>query len=336
MSNLFCIPTFYFAQPYFLIGLLVLPFVLWCKYKTQLNTALLISSTSFLPATKPSLKIKILKSLPIIQALAIALLIIALARPQQQNATESSSGSGIDIMLSLDISGSMLAQDFTPNRLQVAKNVLTDFITSRPYDRIGLVIFSGESYTQCPLTTDHQLLLQQLQGVQSGMLKDGTAIGMGLATAVERMKASTAKSKIIILLTDGVNNMGLIDPATALEIAKALGTKVYTIGVGTIGTAPMPIGKNAFGEWVFGNEKVEIDEVLLNKIASETAGKYYRAADNTALQKVYKEIDKLEKSKIDINKHVHTKELFFPLVLFGFWILIIVFIVQHTYLRTAV
>jgi Ca-activated chloride channel homolog len=338
MDNFFNISKLVFAQPFWLVLLLALPilFFYFIKNKKINNNSFTISTTSILPISKMPWQIKLLHSLPYFYIIALASLCIAMARPQLKNTTESTSGSGIDIMLSLDISGSMLAQDFTPNRLEVAKNVVADFIQGRPYDRMGLVIFSGESFTQCPLTTDHQILMRQVSAIRSGILEDGTAIGMGLATAVDRLKASDAKSKIIILLTDGVNNMGLIDPLTALEIAKAMKMKVYTIGVGTIGTAKMPIGKNAFDEWVFAEQKVEIDEALMNKIAKETGGKYYRCTDNKTLQKVYKEIDELEKSKININTHSRFKELYSPFVLFGLVVFVVGFLIRYLVVKMVV
>jgi Ca-activated chloride channel family protein len=219
--------------------------------------------------------------------------------------------------MSIDISGSMLAEDFKPNRIEAAKKVAREFIESRYTDRIGLVIFSGESFTQCPLTTDQNILLEQLKNIRSGLLEDGTAIGMGLATAVERLRNSKAKSKVIILLTDGVNNAGLIDPMTALEISKAYKIRVYTIGVGTKGSAPYPV-QDQFGNTSMQQMPVQIDEILMRKISMETGGKYFRATDNQSLQKVYKEIDRLEKTNIEINSFKRYTELFFLYALIAF------------------
>ncbi len=204
--------------------------------------------------------------------------------------------------MALDISGSMLARDFKPDRLEASKDVATEFISGRPYDRIGLVVFSGESFTQCPLTTDHAVLINLMHEIQSGMIEDGTAIGMGLANAVNRIKDSEAKSKVIILLTDGVNNMGEIAPATAAGIAKTFGIRVYTIGVGTQGMAPYPV-QTPFGIQ-YQNMPVEIDEAILKEIAQTTGGRYFRATDNDKLVQVYHEIDKLEKSKIDVKQFI--------------------------------
>ena len=264
----------------------------------------------------------------------MANIIIALARPQTSNVNESVNGSGIDIMLSMDISGSMLSEDFTPNRLEAAKSVAKEFVTNRPNDRMGLVIFSGESFTQCPLTTDINILLAQLENVHSGLLVDGTSIGMGLATALDRIKDSKAKSKIIILMTDGVNNTGIIDPKTALEITKAYKIKVYTIGVGTKGTARMPVAKDAAGNWVYDNVPVEIDEALLQQISNETGGKYYRATDNNSLANVYKDIDKLEKSDIEINSFKKYKELFYPYVLMAIIALFLEIVLRNFWFKS--
>jgi Ca-activated chloride channel family protein len=243
-----------------------------------------------------------------LRAAAVALLIIVLARPQKTDKFQNVTTEGIDIIMTLDISGSMLARDFKPDRLEASKNVAIQFISGRPYDRMGLVVFSGESFTQCPLTTDHAVLINLLREIQSGMIEDGTALGNGLATAVNRIKDSEAKSKVIILLTDGVNNRGEVAPATAADIAKTYGIRVYTIGVGTQGMAPYPV-QTPFG-MQYQNIQVEIDEALLKDIASKTGGKYFRATDNNKLTQVYAEIDKLEKSKIDVRQFTRKEEKF--------------------------
>lgn len=243
-----------------------------------------------------------------LRAAAITLLIIILARPQKSDNFQDISTEGIDIILALDISGSMLARDFKPDRLEASKNVATEFVSGRPYDRIGLVVFSGESFTQCPLTTDHAVLINLMHEIQSGMIEDGTAIGMGLATSVNRIKDSEAKSKVIILLTDGVNNRGEIAPATAAGIAKTYGIRVYTIGVGTQGVAPYPV-QTPYGVQ-YQNMQVEIDEAILREIAQSTGGKYFRATDNDKLVQVYSEIDQLEKSKIDVRQYSRKEEKF--------------------------
>jgi Ca-activated chloride channel family protein len=256
-----------------------------------------------------------------LRIIAITLLIIVLARPQKTDKYQDVTTEGIDIVLTQDISGSMLSRDFKPDRLEAAKNIATEFISGRPYDRIGLVVFSGVSFTQCPLTTDHAVLINLLREIQSGMIEDGTAIGMGLATAVNRIKDSQAKSKVIILLTDGVNNRGEIAPETAAEIAKTFGIRVYTIGVGTQGMAPYPV-QTPFGIQ-YQDIPVEIDEAILQKIAETTGGKYFRATDNDSLEKIYKEIDKLEKSKIDVKQFIRKEEKYLLPALFAFCLLML-------------
>jgi len=243
-----------------------------------------------------------------LQAIAITLLINVLARPQKTDKFQDVTTEGIDIILTLDISGSMLARDFRPDRLEASKNVATEFISGRPYDRIGLVVFSGESFTQCPLTTDHAVLINLMREIESGMIEDGTAIGNGLATAISRIKDSDTKSKVIILLTDGVNNRGDIAPATAADIAKTYGIRVYTIGVGTRGSAPYPV-QTPFG-LQYQSMPVEIDEDILKEISGKTGGTYFRATDNDKLVQVYAEIDKLEKSKIDVRQFTRSEEKF--------------------------
>ncbi|MFV0290883.1 MAG: vWA domain-containing protein [Mangrovibacterium sp.] len=267
----------------------------------------------------------------ILQVFGIALLIIALARPQSSKNWESSNTQGIDIAISLDISTSMLAQDFSPNRIEAAKDVATKFIAGRPNDRIGLVVFAGESFTQCPLTTDHAVLTNLFNQIETGMIEDGTAIGNGLATAVSRLKESDAVSKVIILLTDGDNNAGQIAPATAAELAKTFGIRVYTIGVGTIGKAPYPF------QTPFGTElravDVKIDEEGLQKIASITDGKYFRATDNESLKNIYAEIDQLEKSKIDVQNHSRKQEEFIRFAILAGLALIVALFLKITLFR---
>jgi Ca-activated chloride channel family protein len=231
-------------------------------------------------------------------------------------------------MLVQDISGSMLSRDFKPDRIEAAKNIATEFISGRPYDRIGLVVFSGESFTQCPLTTDHAVLINLLREIQSGMIEDGTAIGMGLATAVNRIKDSPSKSKVIILLTDGVNNKGEIAPATAAGIAKTFGIRVYTIGVGTQGMAPYPV-QTPYGIQ-YQDMPVEIDEGILQQISQTTGGKYFRATDNDSLEKIYKEIDKLEKSKIDVRQFSKKEEKYLLPALIAFFMLVVEIIARNT------
>jgi Ca-activated chloride channel homolog len=266
-----------------------------------------------------------------LRTLGVSLLIIALARPQATDKFQDVSTEGIDIVLTLDISGSMLARDFRPDRLEASKDVATEFISGRPYDRMGLVVFSGESFTQCPLTTDHAVLINLLREIQSGMIEDGTAIGMGLANAVNRIKDSEAKSKVIILLTDGINNRGEIAPATAAGIAKTFGIRVYTIGVGTQGMAPYPV-QTPFGIQ-YQNMPVEIDEAILKEIAQTTGGKYFRATDNDKLVQVYNEIDKLEKSKIDVRQFTRKEEKYLIPAIIAFCLLMIEIFLRITVLR---
>lgn len=266
----------------------------------------------------------------LLRLLAICCLILALARPQTSYEEKKTEGEGIDIVLCIDVSGSMLAQDFTPNRLEAAKQVAADFVSRRPTDRIGLVIFAGESFTQCPITTDHRMLTSQIYNVRGGFMVDGTAIGSGLATSVDRLRNAVTKTRVVILLTDGENNGGLIDPRTAKEIAKTLGVRVYTIGVGTEGFAPTPV-QTPGGGIVMQQEKVNIDEKLLTEIAGETGGKYFRARDNKGLQSIYGEIDQLEKTKIDINISRRFNEKFHP-----FAIAALILILLEVWLRYTV
>ena len=309
----------YFSQPACLGLFLLLPFLVWwerAKNGRTKGTVLVSTVAPFAIARATGLRSwKIaLRPVPfVLRLLAISALIIALARPQTRNDEQLVNGEGIDIVLCLDISGSMQAQDFTPNRMEAAKNVASEFIDNRPTDRIGIVIFSGESFTMCPLTTDRAVLKTQLYGIQGGLLDDGTAIGDGLATGVARLRTSTSKSKVIILLTDGENNKGLIDPNSAKEVAKAEGVRVYTIGMGTEGYAMMPY-QTPEGV-VMRKEKVNIDEKLLTQIAQETGGRYFRATDNATLKNIYTEIDQLEKSKIEITALRRYNEKFFPFAL---------------------
>jgi Ca-activated chloride channel family protein len=268
----------------------------------------------------------------ILRVLAVSLLIVVMARPQSTNSWKDVTTEGIDIVMSLDISGTMLAEDFKPNRLGAAKDVAIEFINGRPNDRIGLVVFSGESFTQCPLTTDHAVLINLFKDIKYGMIEDGTAIGLGLANAVNRLKESVAKSRVIILLTDGMNNRGEIAPVTAAEIAQTYGIRVYTIGVGTRGTAPYP-AKDMFGRTVYQNIPVEIDEKVLQDIASMTDGKYFRATDNNKLRQIYREIDRLEKSKIDVKEYNKRTEEYMVFGLVAGILLLFEILLRNTLLR---
>jgi len=262
--------------------------------------------------------------------LAFSLLILALARPQSRTSWKDTKTEGIDIVLSLDISESMLARDFTPDRLKVAKDVMIDFIEARPNDRIGLVIFSGSAFTQCPLTTDHKVLKNMFPQIRAGMLEGGTAIGLGLADAVARIKDSKAKSKVVILVSDGVNNVGEISPVTAGELAKTYGVRVYCIGVGTRGKALMPVAKFATGQYQFDYVDVEIDEKVMTNISELTGGKYFRATNKQSLKNIYQEIDKMEKTIISEKSFSNKEEHFLPFAIAALVLLVLEFILKYT------
>jgi Ca-activated chloride channel homolog len=319
-----------FANPALLWLLLLVPAIIAWYLLRQKNTSasLQMPGLKQFDKAQPTFRNYLRHILFGLQVSVIFLLIIIIARPQKTDRIQNSTTEGIDIILSLDISGSMLARDFKPDRLEASKNVATEFISGRPYDRIGLVVFSGESFTQCPLTTDHAVLINLMREIKSGMIEDGTALGNGLATAINRIKDSKAKSKVIILLTDGVNNKGEIAPETAADIAKTFGIRVYTIGVGTQGLAPMPV-QTPFGIQ-YQNAQVEIDEALLKDIAAKTGGKYFRATDNNKLVQVYIEIDKLEKSKIDVKQFTRRQEKFLVPALFVFIFLASGMILRNT------
>ncbi|MCX6335174.1 MAG: VWA domain-containing protein [Bacteroidia bacterium] len=302
-----------FANPSYLWLLVLVPGMITFYVLRQQKTSAALQMPGLKPFEKTGSTFRnyLRHILFALRAAAIALLIIVIARPQKTDKFQNVTTEGIDIILTLDISGSMLARDFKPDRLEASKNVATEFISGRPYDRLGLVVFSGESFTQCPLTTDHAVLINLMHELQSGMIEDGTAIGNGLATAVNRIKDSEAKSKVIILLTDGVNNRGEIAPSTAADIAKTYGIRVYTIGVGSQGMAPYP-RQTPYGVQYL-NMPVEIDEAILKDIASKTGGRYFRATDNDKLLQVYAEIDKMEKSKIDVRQFTRKEEKYlFP------------------------
>ena len=267
----------------------------------------------------------------VFRLLAIIFIVAAIARPQTMFEEQNAEGEGVDIVLCIDVSGSMTAQDLTPNRLEAAKNVAVDFVNKRLTDRIAIVIFSGESFTQCPLTTDHATLISAIENIRNGLLEDGTSIGSGLGTSVDRLRTSKSKSRIVILLTDGENNGGLIDPQTAKEIAKAFQIKVYTIGVGTDGYAPQPV--NTPMGVVMQQGKVSIDEKLLKEIAKETGGKYFRAKDNTGLSGIYDEINSLEKSKVELSTRTRYTEKFFPFVVAALALLFLEMLLKFTVFR---
>ena len=320
-----------FGQPWFLLLLIVVPVLIWwyAAKNNKRQGSIIISDVSAkgLSSWKTSFR-----HLPfVLRLLGIIFIIAAIARPQTMFEEQNAEGEGVDIVLCIDVSGSMTAQDLTPNRLEAAKNVAIDFVNKRLTDRIAIVIFSGESFTQCPLTTDHAVLISAIENIRNGLLEDGTAIGSGLGTSVDRLRTSKSKSKVIILLTDGENNGGLIDPQTAKEIAKAFQIKVYTIGVGTDGYAPQPV--NTPMGIVMQQGKVSIDEKLLKEIANETGGKYFRAKDNEGLTGIYAEINGLEKSKVEISTRTRYTEKFFPFVLAALILIFMELLLKFTVFR---
>ena len=293
-----------------------------------------VSNVDSLSGLQAGWRAACLDFLPVLTLLASLLMLLALARPQTTSSDEKVESEGIDLVISMDVSTSMLAQDFKPNRLEAAKKEAMEFISGRKQDRIGLVVFSGESFTQCPVTINHAVVQNQLKSVKNGLLEDGTAIGMGLATAIQRLKESEAKSKVVILMTDGVNNRGLIDPATAADIALNFNVRVYTIGVGTNGQAYTPIAMQPNGQLIFGNAEVQIDEALLKDIARKTGGQYFRANNNKKLKDIYAQIDKLEKTKVEISS-VERKHEAFPFLLFPALVLLLLErLLKYTILKT--
>jgi Ca-activated chloride channel family protein len=324
-----------FANPEYLYLLTIIPLLgVWFWYRHRRDYAdLQVSSTDSFISSPKSIKQYLYYLLYIFRLVAIALLIVALARPQSSSSRKDVTIEGIDIVMALDVSGSMLAMDLRPDRLEAAKDVASEFIAGRPNDRFGLVIFSGETFTQCPLTTDHDVIRNLFKEVKSGMIEDGTAIGDGLATSVNRLKDSKAVSKVIILLTDGVNNMGSMDPLSSAEIAKIYGIRIYTIGVGTEGLAPYPV-QTPFGIRTQDME-VKIDEELLQQVAEMTEGRYFRATSNRKLRDIYTEIDKLEKSKIDVTEFQKKKEEFFIYALIAFLLITLEILLRNTIFRTS-
>ena len=323
-----------FANPY-LLWLLVLlaPMIAYYIYRTlQGGAAIRISTIEGVRRAPRTLRYWLRHAPFVLRCAAFVLLVVALARPQDVDEQRRSSAEGIDIMLAVDVSGSMLARDFKPDRITAAKEVAGRFIADRYGDRLGLVVFAGEAFTQSPLTTDQSTLQTMLSRIRSGIIEDGTAIGNGLATAINRLRESDAKSKVIILLTDGVNNQGQIAPMTAAEIAKAQGIRVYTIGVGTEGMAPYP-AIDMFGNLTFVNQKVEIDEKVLKAISDMTGGRYFRATDKEKLKAVYDEINQLEKSKIEVMEHISYHELFLTWALAALGLLFAEFLLSNLVLK---
>ncbi len=322
-----------FAHPYLLYLLLLIPFILFWYWKQnkKRSAAITYSNLEIFRDLSKTLRER-LRHLPMFLRLTgISLLIVALARPQTFSSGENIYTEGIDVAMLLDISGSMLAEDLKPNRLEAAKNVIDEFIAGRKTDKIGLVVFASESFTQCPLTIDYPVLRGLLKEIHSGMIEDGTAIGTAIANGVNRLKDSKAKSKIIILLTDGVNNSGEIDPITAAQIAKKFGIRIYTVGVGTMGEAPYPF-QTPFGKR-YQMVPVEIDEKVLQQVSQITDGKYYRATDNKKLEQIYQNIDKLEKTRVEITSYRKAKELFYGWLGTGLFFILLELILSKTYLK---
>ncbi len=322
-----------FAYPWVLLLLVLVPIMLaWHWFIGQKRQPSITYSSLKIFNSFPSTWKEKFRHVPVIlRSLAVGLLIVALARPQSYSSGQNITTEGIDIVMALDISGSMISEDLKPNRVEAAKKVMDSFIDGRPNDRIGLVIFAAQAFTQCPLTIDHRVLKNLLKKVEPGMLPDGTAIGNGLAEAVNRLKDGKAKSKVVILLTDGMNNGGEVDPLTAAEIAKTFGIRVYTVGVGTEGNAPYPV-QTPFGIR-YQMMPVQIDEGLLKQIASITGGEYFRATDNRTLKNIYNKIDKLEKSKIKVTSYRNATELFYGWLGAGFLLLLLEVILSRTVFR---
>ncbi len=331
--------NFEFLNPEFLWLLILIPLLaIWQFFKRKKDVAVLTipsvkgfkANTSILSKIKPILYL--------LRLLALAAIIVALARPRNVSVSKrTKTNKGIDIVMAIDVSASMLARDLKPNRLEALKKVAVDFVDRRPNDRIGIVVYAGESFTQTPITSDKSIVKRTISELKWGQLEGGTAIGMGLGSGVNRLKESKAKSKVIILLTDGVNNSGNIDPRTATELAKELGIKVYTIGIGTNGMADFPWSKNPrTGQLNFRKQQVEIDEKLLEEIAAETNGKYFRATDNTSLKEIYDEIDKLEKTKIEEFKYYNYQEMYRSLVFLALGLLILEFLLRNTLFKSFI
>ena len=324
-------------KEYLFLLLLLVPYILWyLMFRKKTEPTMRMSDTRAYRFAPRSWKVTLMPLQLLLRIAVFVLLILILARPQTHNSWNNKSVEGIDIMMAMDVSGSMLAEDLKPNRIEAAKQVAAEFIAGRPNDNIGLTIFAGEAFTQCPMTTDHASLLNLLQGVRTdiatrGLIEDGTAIGMGLANAVSRLKDSKAKSKVVILLTDGSNNRGDLSPMTAAEIAKSLGIRVYTIGVGTNKVAPYPMVVAGSVQYV--NIPVEIDSKTLGDIASATDGDFYRATNNKELQNIYKEIDKLEKSKLSVKTYSKRYEAYQPFAIAAVLLLLLEILLRITIFR---
>lgn len=318
---------------YLFLLLALVPMIIWYVMRhQQIDASLQVSDTEDYDKVPKSFRVYLLHLPFVLRMLALAFLIVVLARPQSTDNWQSSEVEGIDIMMAIDISGSMLAEDLQPNRLEAAKDVAAKFINDRPNDNIGLTLFAGESFTQCPLTIDHAALLNLFGSIQTGMIEDGTAIGMGVSNAVARLKDSQAKSKVIILLTDGSNNAGDISPLTSAEIAKTYGIRIYAVGVGTQGEAPFPIPTMS-GAIERVMVPVDIDEPTLKDIARTTGGVYFRATDNESLQDIYEEIDQLEKTKLNVKEFSKREEEYLKFALAAFILVLLDVLLRQTVLR---
>lgn len=329
-----------FLHPEFFWLFLVLPIAIawyWFTNKKQRATLKISSTKSFKGSA--TLIAKLQPLLFVLRMLALSAIIVALARPRSVDvSSKSRTTKGIDIVMAIDVSGSMLAKDLKPNRLEALKRVAAEFVEDRINDRIGLVVYAGESYTRTPVTSDKTVILQSLKTVEydDSIIADGTGIGVGLATAINRIKDSKAKSRIIILLTDGVNNSGTIDPRMAADIAKEYGIKVYTIGIGTNGMAPFPYAKAPNGKFLYQNMKVEIDEKLMKEIAKTTDGKYFRATSNAKLKEIYTEINKLEKTEVEEKKYFNYDEKYQPFVWLALFLLFVEVLLKNTIFKGLV
>lgn len=331
--------NFEFLNPEFLWLLILIPLLaIWYFFMRKKDAAILTMPSVKGFQLKPSILSKLKPILSLLRLFALAAIIVALARPRNVSVSKKTkTNKGIDIVMAIDVSASMLARDLKPNRLEALKKVAVDFVDRRPNDRIGIVVYAGESFTQTPITSDKSIVKRTISELKWGQLEGGTAIGMGLGSSVNRLKESKAKSKVIILLTDGVNNSGNIDPRTATELAKELGIKVYTIGIGTNGMADFPWSKDPrTGLLNFRKQKVEIDEALLKEIATQTKGKYFRATDNTSLKDIYDEIDKLEKTKIEEFKYYNYQEMYRDLVFLSLGLLILEFLLRNTVFKSFI
>lgn len=324
-----------FAHPEYLWGLLILlPYIAWYVWKRgRLHASVAMSTLAPFAKTGVSARALLLHAMFFVRLLAIAALIVVLARPQIRDRWSTSSTEGTDIVIALDISSSMLARDFKPDRFEAAKEVAAKFVAGRPDDNIGIVIFAGESFTAVPMTTDRAMLVNYINDIKMGMLEDNTAIGDGLATSINRIKDGKAKSKSIILITDGSNNAGVVAPQTAADIARKYGIKVYTIGIGTNGEAPFPM-ENELGRIDYVRMPVVIDEATLRNIASTTGGKYFRATDNTVLNDIFSEIDALEKTAIDVRNFTHTEDNYLPWGILALLLLALELILRNSVLRS--